>query len=187
MTSSLGLRGQTATSLQAFKKRNDDARRKIQALSEQPQTVDFSHYRNVLKNQAVVDEIEGHFKGFKPATYDVGRQVKAIDAFESQAVQSAEQTKGKVETELVNLKKTLDNIETARPFEDLTVVCCGFAIYNCCILMILSSFFRTKLLPLSLRSMRRPPRWSPRANGCRPATRCVFCCEAIISLRSIVY
>lgn len=123
--SSLGLRGQTATSLQSFKKRNDDARRKVQLLSEQPQEIDFSHYRKVLKNQAIVDELEGHFKSFKPATYDVTRQLKAIDAFETQAVQNAEQTKGKVEAELRNLKKTLENIETARPFEDLTVVCVG--------------------------------------------------------------
>lgn len=123
VSTSLGLRGQTAASLQAFKKRNDDARRKVQLLSEQPQTVDFAHYRNVLKNQAIVDELENHVKNFKPASYDVNRQLKAIDAFEAQAVQNAEQTKGKVEAELVNLQKTLENIETARPFEDLTVVC----------------------------------------------------------------
>lgn len=122
-TSSLGLRGQTAASLQSFKKRNDEARRKVQLLSEQPQTVDFSRYRSVLKNQAIVDDIENQFKNFKPATYDVARQLKAIDAFESQAVQSAEQTKGKVEAELSNLEKTLKNIETARPFDELSVVC----------------------------------------------------------------
>ncbi|KAJ5471213.1 hypothetical protein N7530_008570 [Penicillium desertorum] len=121
VSTSLGLRGQTAASLQAFKKRNDDARRKVQVLSEQPQTVDFSHYRGILKNKAIVDELENHFKTFKPATYDVNRQLKAIDAFEAQAVQNAEATKGKVEAELQNLQKTLENIETARPFEDLTV------------------------------------------------------------------
>ncbi|KJK64352.1 ATP synthase D chain mitochondrial ATP5H [Aspergillus parasiticus SU-1] len=121
VTSSLGLRGQTAASLQAFKKRNDDARRKVQLLSEQPQTIDFAHYRKVLKNQAIVDEIENQFKTFKPATYDVSRQLKAIDAFEAQAVQSAEETKGKVEAELRSLEKTLENIETARPFDELTV------------------------------------------------------------------
>ncbi|KAF4766919.1 hypothetical protein N7455_011381 [Penicillium solitum] len=121
VSTSLGLRGQTATSLQAFKKRNDEARRKVQVLSEQPQAVDFSHYRGILKNTAIIDELENHFKTFKPATYDVNRQLKAIDAFESQAVQNAEATKGKVEAELQNLQKTLENIETARPFEDLTV------------------------------------------------------------------
>jgi F-type H+-transporting ATPase subunit d len=123
VTSSLGLRGQTAASLQAFKKRSEDARRRVQALSEQPQTVDFSHYRSVLKNQAVVDEIEKYFSTFKPATYDVSRQIKAIEAFEAQAVKNAEETKGRVDLELKDLEKTLKNIEEARPFEDLTVVC----------------------------------------------------------------
>ncbi|KAL2373794.1 ATP synthase d subunit [Blastomyces gilchristii] len=121
VSTSLGLRGQTATSLAAFKKRNDDARRKVQLLEEQAQTVDFSYYRSVLKNQAVVDEIEKHFKTFKPATFDVNRQLKAIEAFEAQAMKDAEETKGKVELELRSLEKTLENIETARPFEDLTV------------------------------------------------------------------
>jgi hypothetical protein len=94
----------------------------VQQLSEQPQTVDFAHYRGVLKNSAVIDEVERHFKAFKPATYDVSRQIKAIEAFEAQAVKSAEETKTVVEKELKDLDKTLRNIEEARPFEDLTVV-----------------------------------------------------------------
>ncbi|KAI4166867.1 MAG: hypothetical protein LQ343_007688 [Gyalolechia ehrenbergii] len=121
ITSSLGLKGSTAASLQAFKKRNDDARRKLAALTQQPQTVDFSRYRSTLNNTAVVDEMEQHLKNFKPVTYDVGRQLKAIEAFEAQAVKSAEETKGKVDVEVRELEKTLRNIETARPFEDLTV------------------------------------------------------------------
>ncbi|MCJ1455742.1 ATP synthase d subunit [Mycoblastus sanguinarius] len=121
ISTSLGLKGQTASALQAFKKRNDDARRKVNLLSASPQTVDFAHYRDTLNNTAVVDEIEGHFKSFKPATYDVGRQIKAIEAFETQAVKSAEETKGRVDGELKDLQKTLENIEQARPFEDLTV------------------------------------------------------------------
>ncbi|KAL8728710.1 MAG: hypothetical protein Q9166_005197 [cf. Caloplaca sp. 2 TL-2023] len=121
ISSSLGLKGSTATSLQAFKKRNDDARRKLAALQQQPQTVDFSKYRSTLNNTAVVDEIERHFKQFKPVTYDVGRQLKAIEAFEGQAVKSAEQTKGRVDQEVSALSKTLENIETARPFDELTV------------------------------------------------------------------
>ena len=121
VTTSLGLRGQTVSSLQAFKKRNEDARRKVQQLSEQPTTVDFSAYRSILKNQAVVDEIEKRFKDFKPATYDVSRQIKAIDAFEVEAVKNAEATKQAVDLELKDLAATLKNIEEARPFEDLTV------------------------------------------------------------------
>lgn len=52
----------------------------------------------------------------------MNRQIKAIEAFEAQAVKSAEETKGKVDMELKDLEKTLKNIEEARPFEDLTVV-----------------------------------------------------------------
>ena len=119
----LGLRGSTANALANFKKRNDDARRRVQQLSEQPQSVDFAHYREVLKNQDVVAAIEKEFSAFQIKKYDVSRQIKAIEAFEAQAVKSAEETKGKVDAELGDLEKTLKNIETARPFEDLTVVC----------------------------------------------------------------
>ena len=52
----------------------------------------------------------------------MGRQIKAIEAFEVQAVKSAEETKARVDGELRELETTLKNIETARPFEDLTVV-----------------------------------------------------------------
>jgi hypothetical protein len=123
ITTSLGLKGQTATALAAFKKRNDDARRKVQLLSDAPQTVDFSAYRSQLKNTAVIDEIESFMKDWKPKTYDVGRQIKAIEAFEAQAVKNAQETKGLVDKELGDLEKTLANIESARAFDELTVVC----------------------------------------------------------------
>ncbi|KAL9627816.1 MAG: hypothetical protein Q9204_006311, partial [Flavoplaca sp. TL-2023a] len=45
----------------------------------------------------------------------------AIEAFEGQAVKSAEETKGRVDEEVRALEKTLGNIETARPFDELTV------------------------------------------------------------------
>ena len=91
-------------------------------LSEHPQTVDFTYYRANLKNTAIVDEIEKSLSAFKPQTYDVNRQIKAIEAFEAQAVKSAEETKSVVDKELSDLQKTLKNIEEARPFDDLTVV-----------------------------------------------------------------
>jgi F-type H+-transporting ATPase subunit d len=117
----LGLRGSTASSLAAFKKRNDDARRKVQSLSETPQTVDFGHYRSVLKNQSAIDEIENHFKSFKPVTYDVSKQLQAIEEFEKVAMRNAEETKEKVEVELRSLEKALGDIEGARPWEETTV------------------------------------------------------------------
>ena len=52
----------------------------------------------------------------------MSRQIRAIEAFETQAVKSAEETKGKVDGELRDLEKTLNNIDEARPIEDLTVV-----------------------------------------------------------------
>jgi F-type H+-transporting ATPase subunit d len=175
VTSSLGLRGQTAASLQAFKARNDGVRRKVQELSEQPTSVDFAHYRSVLKNQAVVDEIEKRFKAFKPTTYDVSRQLKAIEAFEVEAIKNAEATKEKVDLELKDLEKTLKNIEEARPFEDLTVV--GSTVERMANLRLLwwliYCLIRTRLRQLSPRSTRRPPSLCRRAAGPYQDTRCV--------------
>lgn len=174
MTSSLGLRGQTVASLQAFKARNDNAKRQVQQLSELPTEVDFSQYRSILKNQAVIDEIEKRFKSFKPQTYDVTRQIKAIDAFQAEAVKNAEATKEKVDLELQDLNKTLKNIEEARSFEELTVVCTrpGTAKWLCMIgWEILIWYYRTMSPLLSLLSMRRPPSWFPRVAGASQATR----------------
>ena len=173
VTTSLGLRGKTVTSLHAFKKRNKDFRRKVQLLSEQPTTVDFSAYRSVLKNQAVIDEIEKRFKEFKPTTYDVSRQIKAIDAFEVEAVKNAEATKQAVDLELKDLAATLKNIEEARPFEDLTVVRV-FAILMLWIGMQMLMDCRTRLLLPRSRSTRRLPSSLPRDDGWCLGTRFVL-------------
>ena len=142
--SQLGLKGQTASALAAFKKRNDDARRKVQVLSEAPQSVDFESYRAQLNNRAVVDEIEQRTKSFTPKTYDVARQIKSIEAFEAQAVKNAQDTKGAVDKELSELQKTLKNIEEARAFEDLTVVCvCQSSAENRSVALLTLMLFRT--------------------------------------------
>ena len=119
--------------MQAFRKRHADAQRAAATLSQQPTTVDFAHYRSVLKNKAVVDEAEKLLTSFKPVTYDVGAHVKAIEAFEAKAVrgspsfaawtlvlmcareqvEKAEQTVSKIDEELKNLKATLANVEEA--------------------------------------------------------------------------
>jgi F-type H+-transporting ATPase subunit d len=74
------------SSLQAFRKRHADAQRIHGTLSQQPTTVDFEHYRSVLKNQNIVTDAEKLLKEFKPTTYDVSAHVKAIDEFEAKAV-----------------------------------------------------------------------------------------------------
>jgi len=84
--------------------------------------VDFSYYRSILKNQAIIHQVEDARKRFQPVTYDVEKQIKIIEGFEAEAVRNAEATKGRVDNELEELEKTLKNIEEARPFEDLTVV-----------------------------------------------------------------
>lgn len=119
--STLGLTGATASSLHAFKKRHDDATKKVFELSSQPTTVDFAHYRSVLKNQTIVDEIEKAVNAFKPVTYDTSKQIKTIEAFEAKALENADATKQKVQAELSDLQQTLQNIESARPFEQLTL------------------------------------------------------------------
>ena len=80
----------------------------------------------MLKNTAVVDEIEKQFKAFQPKTYDVSRQIKAIEAFESQAVKSAEDTKDVVDRQLKDLQKTLSNIEDLKGQLVVCLVDSGF-------------------------------------------------------------
>lgn len=119
--STLGLGKETISALQAFRKRHHEAQRIHNQLVSQPTTVDFAHYRSILKNQAIVDEAEKLHKEFKPVTYDVNAHVKAIEAFEAKAVAKAEETAEKIDLELQTLQETLSNIENARPLEDLTV------------------------------------------------------------------
>lgn len=171
LPSKLGLKGSTAGALQTFKKRNDDARRRVQQLSEQPQTVDFAHYRSVLKNQDIIAEMEKQVNSFHVKKYDVSRQIKAIEAFEAQAVKSAEETKGKVDAELQDLEKTLKNIETARPFEDLTVVSKDFDPVDHVTHEANFMNDRTKLWPHAQTSTNVLPSLYPRAAGKYPVTR----------------
>ncbi|SCU81077.1 LADA_0B11078g1_1 [Lachancea dasiensis] len=119
--STLKLTGKTATQLTSFKKRNDEARRKLLELQSQPTTVDFSQYRSVLKNSEVVDKIESFYKSYKPVTVDVKKQISTLEAFESQALDNAKETEKLVAQELKDLSDTLKNIESARPFDQLTV------------------------------------------------------------------
>jgi hypothetical protein len=82
----LSLKSETAVSLASFRKRADDARRQVQVLKEQKSTVDFAHYREILKNKSIVDEVEKKLGEFKAQDYDVQSQIKAIDAFRAKAV-----------------------------------------------------------------------------------------------------
>ncbi|CAK7896556.1 ATP synthase subunit d, mitochondrial [[Candida] anglica] len=119
--STLGLTGATASSLTSFKKRNDEAKKEYISLSEQSTTVDFAHYRSVLKNTKVIDEVEKAVAAFKPTTYDVSKTIKTIDLFEQKALENAKLTEKSVVEEIKQLQDTLKDIESARPFDQLTV------------------------------------------------------------------
>ncbi|KAI8877340.1 mitochondrial ATP synthase, partial [Backusella circina FSU 941] len=118
---STSLPQETVASLQAFRKRNDEVKRVLGELKEQTTSVDFAHYRKVLKNQAVVDQAEKAVSGFKPVAFNLDAQLSAIDQFENKAVAKAENTVKQIEAELKDLHATLGNIEGSRPIEQLTV------------------------------------------------------------------
>lgn len=119
--SSLGLTGSTASSLSAFKKRHDDAAKEHLALKDQSVTVDFEYYRSVLKNTKVVDQIQKDVLLFKPVSYDVVKTLNNIDVFEAKAVENAKATESAIAKEIEQLRLTLKDIESARPFDELTV------------------------------------------------------------------
>lgn len=116
----LGLTGQTASSLTAFKKRNDEAKTTLYDLKQQPTEVNFGTYSK-LKNQEIVSKIKSDISTFKASTIDLSKQLNVIEAFEVKAIENAKKTESLVLAELADLEKTLDNIESARPFDQLTV------------------------------------------------------------------
>jgi hypothetical protein len=99
----------------------------------------------------------------------VNRQIKAIEAFEAQAVKSAEETKMVVDKELSDLQKTLKNIEDARPFADLTVVRIRSALGER--ICMLTNDCRTRSPLPSPRLTSAPSSSFPRAAGPFPVTR----------------
>lgn len=121
LVNGLGLTGTTAPSLTAFKKRHDEAKKEFIDLSSQSTDINFNHYRSILKNSKVVDEIEKAVSGFKPVTIDVSKNLKNIEIFELKAIENAKLTEKSVLEEISVLQKTLKEIESARPFDQLTV------------------------------------------------------------------
>ncbi|CAG8433369.1 1577_t:CDS:2 [Diversispora eburnea] len=86
LTVSLGLQKETILALQAFRKRNEEARRALAALKEQKTQVNFEHYRTILKNKGIVNEAENALNSFKPTKVDLDKQLKIIETFEEKAV-----------------------------------------------------------------------------------------------------
>ena len=121
LASALSLTPATTSALTAFRKRNVDAHNKLNQLRASKTEVDLAYYRGVLKNSKVIDEIEKAAKSFKPITYDVGGVLKGIEAFEGEAVKSAQETEKKISEQLKDLEETVKNIDQARHPEELSV------------------------------------------------------------------
>lgn len=117
----LGLAGQTASSLTAFKKRNDEAKKVLYDLKQHSVEVPFSTYSSKLKNASIVSAIQKDIATFKSSEVDLKKQLNIIEAFEAKAIENAKATESLVLAELSELEKTLDNIESARAFDQLTV------------------------------------------------------------------
>ncbi|CAI5756651.1 unnamed protein product [Candida verbasci] len=117
----LGLTGSTAQQLTSFKKRHDDAKKEFYSLESQPSSIDFNHYRSILKNSKIVDEIEKQVTSFKPIEIDLSKNLKNIEIFESNAIENAKLTEKSVAEEIEQLRITLKDIQSSRPLEELTV------------------------------------------------------------------
>ncbi len=117
----LGLGGKTAVSLTTFKKRNDEAKTTLYNLKQEPTDVDFAAYKTKLHSAKIVDKIQADIKSFKATKTDLKKQLNLISAFQAKAVENAKETESLVLKELTELEKTLQNIESARPFDELTV------------------------------------------------------------------
>ncbi|KAI9143182.1 hypothetical protein BKA69DRAFT_1062753 [Paraphysoderma sedebokerense] len=122
----LKLKPETSASLSAFRKRHEELQRTVATLQEARSDIDFNHYRSILKNKKVVDDAEKALKAFAPAKYDLQAQLKVIHSFEAKALDRARKTADQVSTELKDLKDTLENIDKARPLDELTVSYCYY-------------------------------------------------------------
>jgi hypothetical protein len=72
--------------LQAFGKHHSDVQRITGQLNTQPTMVDLAHYCSILKNKAIVDEVEKVLHNFKPVMYNVSGHVNAIETLETKAM-----------------------------------------------------------------------------------------------------
>ncbi|EMR10980.1 hypothetical protein PNEG_00583 [Pneumocystis murina B123] len=121
LLSSYGLSSSVISSLSTFHQWSLNTRAKIGILEEQLQNIDFSYYRSILKNKSLVNQIEKELKAFRPVKYQVDPQIKAIQQFETKAIENATKISENAKKELTELEMTLSNIQQARPIDELTV------------------------------------------------------------------
>ena len=62
-----------------------------------------------------------YVKQYQPVKINASKQLQVIESFEKHAMSNAKETESLVSKELKDLQSTLDNIQSARPFDELTV------------------------------------------------------------------
>ncbi|KAJ3201715.1 ATP synthase d subunit [Clydaea vesicula] len=115
------LKPDTLAAVSNFRRRHMELAKQLQDLKEQNRPIDFSFYKNTLKNKTVVENAEKAFAAFKPSTFDLSKQNDIIRDQEAKAIEAAKKTELKVKKELGELDELLQNIKTARPVDELTV------------------------------------------------------------------
>ncbi|KTW27425.1 hypothetical protein T552_02403 [Pneumocystis carinii B80] len=121
LRSSYSLSSSVISSLFAFHQWNLNTRAKIGILEKQLQDIDFTYYRSILKNKSIVNQIEKDLKTFRPVKYRVNPQIKAIQQFETKAIENATKVQENANKELIELETALLNIQQALPIDELTV------------------------------------------------------------------
>ena len=56
------------------------------ALKSTIPTIDMTHYKNILRDQTAVSQVEKVLGEFKPVDYDLGKWNGVVEAFEGKAV-----------------------------------------------------------------------------------------------------
>ncbi|PVU99606.1 hypothetical protein BB559_000564 [Furculomyces boomerangus] len=116
----LARKPEVVKSLSAFNKKFQEVDRELVLLKEQKLDLDFDHYRKVLKNKKIVDDMELKFKSYEIKKLDTKEHLKIIGEFESSATASATGYASELETKLSGLFETVGNIENARPVNQVT-------------------------------------------------------------------
>ena len=80
------LKPSVAAALTAFRKRYDESERLLTQLREQDKPLEFGQYRQILRNQKIVDEAEKLWRDFKPSKVDVAKQLDVLNQVEAKAV-----------------------------------------------------------------------------------------------------
>ncbi|OLY83120.1 ATP synthase subunit d, mitochondrial [Smittium mucronatum] len=120
VSSVLSKRPEITKSLMSLNKKYQDVDRELSALREQKLDIDFNHYRGILKNKQIVTEMESKLKNYKITSLDTAPALALLAEFEKNATASATEYASELTVKLSGLKETVDNINNARPVEDMT-------------------------------------------------------------------